>query len=154
LNEENKITIKYQCKHVEDKDIINPENIKNYKSKCCECDNDICIFYKNNLCSNCKCLLCSKCLQNHFNKCLTLFFIPSSDIGFICADHNKKYEYFCTICNMNLCQKCKVEHEHYTKYSLKPLNEEEKQKIKNYALLDKKNNSLFTNLITLIISND
>lgn len=154
LNEENKITIKYQCKHVEDKDIINPENIKNYKSKCCECDNDICIFYKNYLCSNCKCLLCSKCLQNHFNKCLTLFFIPSSDIGFICTDHNKKYEYFCTICNMNLCQKCKVEHEHYTKYSLKPLNKEEKQKIKNNALLDEKNKSLFTNLITLIISND
>ena len=138
LNEENKITIKYQCNHVEDKDILNPENIKNYKSKCCECDNDICIFYKNYLCSNCKYLLCSKCLQNHFNKCLTLFFIPSSDIGFICTDHNKKYEYFCTICNMNLCQKCKVEHEHYTKYSLKPLNKEEKQKIKNYDLLDKK----------------
>ena len=154
LNEENKITIKFQCKHVEDNDILNPENIQNYKSKCCECDNDICIFYKNYLCSNCKCLLCSKCLQNHFNKCLTLFFIPSSDIGFICTDHNKKYEYFCTICNMNLCQKCKVEHEHYTKYSLKPLNKEEKQKIKNYALLDSKNNFLFTNLITLIISND
>jgi len=154
LNEENKINIKYQCNHVEDKDILNPENIKNYKSKCCECDNDICIFYKNYLCSNCKCLLCSKCLQNHFNKCLTLFFIPSSDIGFICTDHNKKYEYFCTMCNINLCQKCKVEHEHYTKYSLKPLNKEEKQKVKNYALLDKKNNSLFTNLITLIISND
>ena len=95
LNEENKITIKYQCNHVEDKDILNPENIKNYKSKCYEYDNDICIFYKNYLCSNCKCLLCSKCLQNHFNKCLTLFFIPSSDIGFICTDHNKKYEYFC-----------------------------------------------------------
>jgi len=46
LNEENKITIKYQCKHVEDKYIINPKNIKNYKSKCCECDNDICIFIK------------------------------------------------------------------------------------------------------------
>jgi hypothetical protein len=44
-----------------------------------------------------------------------------------------------------------MKHEHYTKYSLKPLNKEEKQKIKNYALLDKKNNSLFTNLITLII---
>ena len=154
LNEENKITIKFQCKHVEDNDILNPENIQNYKSKCCECDNDICIFYKNYLCSNCKCLLCSKCLQNHFNKCLTLFFIPSSDIGFICTDHNKKYEYFCTICNMNLCQKCKVEHEHYTIYSLKPLNKEEKQKIKNYALLDSKNNFLFTNLIILIISND
>ena len=81
---------------------------------------------------------CSKCLQNHFNKCLTLFFIPSSDIGFICTDHNKKYEYFHTICNMNLCQKCKVEHEHYTKYSLKPLNKEEKQKIEIYTLLDKK----------------
>ena len=49
LNEENKINIKYQCNHVEDKDILNPENIKNYKSKCCECDNDICIFYKNYL---------------------------------------------------------------------------------------------------------
>ena len=107
MNEENKITIKYQYKHVEDNDILNPKNIWIINKNAVNVTM-IYVFFIKIIFSNCKCLLCSKCLQNHFNKCLTLFFIPSSDIGFICTVHNKKYEYFYTICNWIYAKKAKL----------------------------------------------
>ena len=153
INDEKKISIKYLCTHVKNADLLNPENIMNYKIKCAFCKESLLNIYKNYLCSNCKNIFCNKCLQRHFSKCLNLFFIPLSDIGSICTEHNKHYELFCSICNLNLCSNCKDEHQHYSHYGITDFIIEEKNKVKNIINNDKKNNKTILGLIELIISN-
>ena len=119
LDSDKKIAIKYPCDHVEEKDIINLETIRNYKPKCSCCSNYLHDYQRNYLCSNCKSLFCNKCLDTHFIKCLTIFFIPLKEVGLVCPDHNSQFETFCSICNQNLCSKCKEEHIHFSNYSSK-----------------------------------
>lgn len=35
-----------------------------------------------------------------------------------CTEHNKHYELFCSIFNINLCSNCKDEHKHYSQYGV------------------------------------
>ena len=154
LNDEKKIIVKYLCNHVKEADILNPENIKNYEIKCISCDQILLNIYKNCLCSNCKNIVCNKCLQKHFNECLTLFFIPLIDNVFTCTEHNKHFELFCSICNLNLCSNCKDEHHHYSQYGLTYFSKEDKIEIKNIINKDTKNNKIILGLIEHIISSN
>ena len=82
---------------------------------------DFLIFIKTIECNNCHSnflqkeiyldflsnkLLCKKCLNERFD------FIKFNEIGFICNLHFQVFEYYCKICDKNLCQKCKYIHPH------------------------------------------
>lgn len=153
LDENKNISIKYSCNHCEDSN-INPNNIQNCKLECFDCREQILFIKKAFLCSNCKHLFCFNCKQNHFIKCLTIFFIPLTDIGLICHDHNNRFETFCSICNKNLCSKCKEEHEHYSNYSEKLTFKEYKEKIDIYIQSGKKIEEPYISLIKLILLDD
>ena len=154
INNQKEISINYLCAHVKKEDVLNPENITNYKIKCACCKESLLNIYKNYLCSNCKNIFCKNCLQNHFSKCLNLFFIPLSDIGSTCTVHNKHYELFCSICNLNLCSNCKDEHQHYSHYGITDFVKEDKTKVENLINKDEKNNKAIISLIKQIISNN
>ena len=151
-DQDKKINIKYSCNHFEEKAILQPEKILDSKPKCFNCKECLHSIYKNFQCSNCKNLFCNDCLQIHFNICLTLFFIPFSDVGLICSDHNLKYDTFCSICNKNLCSLCKEEHEHFSNYSKGSLDEIDKKEIEDFINSDNVSNDHFKKLIKMIIS--
>lgn len=152
-NEPNKtIKIKHACNHFEGNVILESEQIRNTKPKCYHCDKVLSIINYNYLCSNCKNLVCNYCKQIHFIKCLTLFFIPFSEVGLICSEHNKKYEIFCSICQKNLCSLCKQEHEHFSNYSKTSLGFIDKTKIEDYVNKNNNINKAYKNLLHLIIS--
>ena len=155
IDENKKISMKYSCDHNEN-NIITPNSIHNSKLKCCDCKEEIHYIKKAYICSNCKHLICYKCKQkqDHFIKCLTIFFIPLSDIGLICVDHNSRFQTFCSICNKNLCSKCKEEHQHFSNYSEKFSIKEYKDKIDNYIKLGNKIEEPYNSLIKLILSDD
>jgi len=153
LDENKTISIKYSCNHCEESN-INPNDIRNLKLECFGCEQQILFIKKAFLCSNCKHLFCSNCKQNHFIKCLTIFFIPLTDIGLICHDHNKRFETFCSICNKNLCSFCKDEHEHYSNYSEKWTFKEYKEKTDIYLQTGKKIEEPYISLVKLILSDD
>ena len=54
--------------------------------------------------------------------------------------HNKHYELFCSICNLNLCSNCKDEHQHYSHYGITDFVKEDKTKVENIINKDEKNN--------------
>ena len=153
-NDPNKtVKIKYSCSHFHESDILEQEKVRNTKPQCSHCNKVLSIIHHNYLCSNCKKLVCNYCKQTHFYKCLTLFFIPFSDIGLICAEHNKNYETFCSICEMNLCSLCKQEHIHFSNYSRASFSSIDKEKISNYINSNDNINEAYKNVIRLIISN-
>ena len=154
LDSDKKIAIKYPCDHVEEKDIINLETIRNYKPKCSCCSNYLHDYQRNYLCSNCKSLFCNKCLDTHFIKCLTIFFIPFKEVGLVCPDHNSQFETFCSICNQNLCSKCKEEHIHFSNYSTKISTKFNIANIINFLNSNDKITEEYKNFIKLILSDD
>ena len=109
---EKTINIKYKCKHIQLNESDNLKKIMDYNFKCNECEKFILKCYKNNICSNCKHIICTFCITKHFEKCGTIFFIEIDDIDSTCADHDEKYEYYCTLCDFNLCKYCMKEHYH------------------------------------------
>ena len=149
--EKNKLNINYPCEHVNSTDILNPANIINYKIKCSCCDENLLFFYKNFLCSKCKKIICKKCTLIHFNECLPLFFLPLSDVGLKCVEHNRNYALFCDKCELNMCDLCKNEHYHYSSYNSKIMNEEDLIKISNIIDGDKSNNKIILEFIKKII---
>lgn len=153
LEQNKKISMRYSCSHNQE-NIINSNDIRNSKSKCFECQNEIHYIYKNYLCSNCKSIICFKCKEKHFLKCITIFFIKFSDVGLICHDHNSRFETFCSICNKNLCFKCKEEHEHFSNYSTQSTAKEFREKIDNYIKLGNEIEEPYFTLIKLITSDD
>ena len=89
---------------------------KKCKSICIECHKSICVYCKENHLPN---------DQYESNEIPQIFYIkdkkmkqekqyimPYDDIQFICKTHFIKYEYFCTICKINLCEHCKNYHLH------------------------------------------
>ena len=154
IGEDKKVYIKYTCDHVKGEDILNPINIQNYRFKCSVCQNDLYEFKKNYLCSNCKQLICNKCTKSHFIECFTLFFIPLSNIGLICPDHNSKFESFCSVCKKNLCLKCKEEHHHFSYFSEKTFAELNKNEIKEKINSKIEIEEPLKNLLNSIISDD
>ena len=158
LDANKKISIKYSCEHLGEKEILKPEMIQNIKPKCFNCEKYLFETYKNFLCSNCKNIFCKDCLQIHFKKCLSLFYIPLSEVGLICSDHNSPYVTFCSICKMNLCARCKEEHFHY---SNKPENslailiiKDVIKDIKKYIESDDIIDNCYKELIKAIISDN
>ena len=146
------VKIKYLCDHFQACEILEPEKIMNAKPQCYHCNKVLNTIHHNYLCSNCKNLVCNNCKQIHFDSCLTLFFIPFSEVGLICSEHNKKYEIFCSICEKNLCSLCKQEHEHFSNYSKTSFGLIDKNKIEDYIHSSSKINDYYKKLIHLIIS--
>ena len=77
-----------------------------------------CMSKCDKLCVKCKNLICKKCLKEHCkspyihrqNNELKLEDPVNSQ--FICSIHLYNYQFYCPICKINLCQKCKEEHFH------------------------------------------
>lgn len=104
-------------------------------------------FYCNktcdHICLKCKYVMCQKCSKKHQrtpyaltnkmakkleNKNISVISIINSQ--FICENHLLEYKFYCPLCKINLCPKCKEEHFHincpclkYQKYVLKRINE-------------------------------
>ena len=152
LDSNKKINIGYSCGHFNEKDPLQQEKIINSRPKCFNCQKSLYTIHRNYLCSNCKNLLCNECLQIHFNVCLTLFYIPFLDVGTICSEHNLDYDTFCSICNKNLCIRCKQEHQHYSNYSKSSFSGEDRKKIEDIINSDNINSIHCKKLIKLIIS--
>ena len=111
-NSHDEINIAYKCGHLEKLGInklpeLCPSNFK------CQCNKLLLKSNKNYACSCCKRIICSVCLDDHFEKCLSIFFIEISKIDNTCLEHNEKYEAYCEICELSLCDKCCKEHHHY-----------------------------------------
>ena len=147
INDDSVINIRYKCCNIEVEENSNIQKIKDFKFKC-KCNKLIIECNKNFLCSNCKKIVCTICLNEHFEKCASIFFIPINDIDNICLDHNEKYEYYCGICEINLCEQCKKEHYHYVEKE-EDINLDKDNLIKLKDIIDN-NNQNDKNIISAI----
>ena len=81
--------------------------------KCAYCMNRC-----DNLCVKCKNLICNKCLKEHCKRPYInrqnneLKIEDPVNSQFICSIHLFNYQFYCPICKINLCEKCKEEHYH------------------------------------------
>ena len=81
--------------------------------KCAYCMNRC-----DNLCVKCKNLICNKCLKEHCKRPYIhrqnneLKIEDPVNSQFICSVHLFNYQFYCPICKINLCEKCKEEHYH------------------------------------------
>ena len=78
----------------------------------------------NRICIKCKYIMCQNCSQKHIknpyaltkkakkleNKNQSIICIMNSQ--YICENHLLQYKFYCPVCKINLCQKCKEEHFH------------------------------------------
>ena len=77
------------------------------------------------MCINCKYTICEECFKEHNKQNLIQTIqIPSDDgeidilfmdiinCQYFCDAHLLKYEYYCPVCKINLCQSCNEEHMH------------------------------------------
>ena len=148
FNEDKTIKIHYECAH----DFSNIENISNYSFKCFLCNQKLVEAYQNFICSFCKKLFCLNCTITHFKECFNLFFIPHYECGFLCINHKEIYQNYCSICNINMCQKCLIEHHHTAKKELIDyLNKETIEKVLEFIEKDKKNSKIILNAIKNIL---
>jgi len=154
VNSESKksINTKYKCEHIQLDENDNLKQIMDYNFKCDECKQLILKCYKNHICSNCKNIICTFCHDKHFEKCGTLFFIEIEDIDIKCVKHNEKYEYYCDLCDFNLCKYCIKEHCHKIKDEKKiNLNDETIKEFINIIKGNEKNNDIIISAIQNII---
>ena len=112
INDDKIIDISYKCKHDGKIACDKLKEIFDYKFKC-SCGELIIESYKNYLCSNCQSIVCSSCSNKHFANCVSIFFIPLDEIDIKCTQHNEKFEAYCGLCEINLCNACCKEHFHY-----------------------------------------
>ena len=95
-NENNKLILK---------DFISKKLIN---KNCSKCNKDISNFeFYINIDTKYK-IICGDCYKDRKNKENKI--VSFEDYITKCLEHNKNYELFCTNCNKNLCQSCKVEH--------------------------------------------
>ena len=149
INPDNKINICYKCEHFkfEEYDL---KQIQNYTFKC-DCNEILLAPNKNFICSNCKHIYCSKCSKKHFEKCATIFFIPLNELDNICCIHKEKFEYYCDLCDINICKKCFLEHFHYVEKYNSKLDE---QQLYNLIKEDNKNDKILLSCIESILNNN
>ena len=111
---------------------IESQFINNSEIICDICKNEYYLYNNDfNLCS-CNRILCPLCFENHDKNHI---FIKYKNKFIFCNKHNNQIAAYCSICNINLCQKCEEEHNinHKTKIiSLKEIspNENKKNEIK------------------------
>ena len=84
-----------------------------------------CMNNSTRICIKCKYTMCEECFIGHNKQnLLPTIQIPSIDgekviafkdiinCQYFCDDHLLKYEYFCPVCKINLCELCNEEHIH------------------------------------------
>ena len=140
INSEGIINISYKCEHIKSIKNEKIQEIIEHKFKC-KCNELLLESNINYLCSKCKNIFCSLCLQKHFEACATIFFIPINEIDIWCCQHYAKYEAYCGVCEINLCEKCCQEHYHYV--------EKEKDKV-----ISRENITKLNDIIKKDIKND
>ena len=98
-------------------DLQNNNKLNIVCSKCNKTRNEI---YKNKLFKCCKCeiILCPICKLKH-NEAHIL--IDYELKNYICNIHGEEYISYCEACNMNLCDKCEIDHKNHNYYSLTKL---------------------------------
>ena len=151
INQDKIINISYRCNHM---DLYKNEleKLEEVPFNCCCCNELLLISNKNYICSNCKNIFCNAGLNEHFPECGTVFFIPINEIDNICPDHDQKYSSYCGICNINLCQKCCLEHFHCISQKKQfDLDEVSLIKINDFIRSDNKNNKIILSSIESII---
>ena len=131
------ISLVHICNKIEKKISVNSEitltsfYYDNNKNKCIYCQKKC-----NGICIQCKKNICDECGQDHIpkenikppiiwifkkgdeGKKTKRYIYPINDLQFICSSHGLKYEYFCPICKINLCEKCRDYHHHINCESL------------------------------------
>jgi len=78
----------------------------------------------NHICVKCKYVMCQKCSKKHIKNPYALTkktkklestnksIICIMNSQYICENHLLQYKFYCPVCKINLCQKCKEEHFH------------------------------------------
>ena len=78
----------------------------------------------NHICVKCKYIMCQKCSKKHIRNPYALSkktkklenanksIICIMNNQYICENHLLQYKFYCPVCKINLCQKCKEEHFH------------------------------------------
>ena len=110
---------------------LEPENkSKSLKFKCHYCEKEC-----QNICLKCKYVLCEECFLEHNGVPLSdKIKIPSKKIvddetfmnlinsQYFCDKHLYKYNFYCPVCKINLCDSCKKRHIHINCLNLLALN--------------------------------
>lgn len=100
------------------KDILNQILLigKDYPENKCECsEHKGDILNAVSFCLDCEIWICQKCQLVHSNK--GHFFQTNSNIvSEKCFYHNKQYEQYCHICELNICSECVVEHQEHQEH--------------------------------------
>ena len=106
---------------------------KNYKSEKC----DICGNYDNlygeplDICS-CGKIICPLCKIIHDPSHCSVNFIQRFKY---CSKHSLPFIIYCQICNINICEKCKINHSKHKLYKFKDIPSIEKKKNKNLGII-------------------
>jgi len=161
IGENNSISLIHKCIQL-DKKICLKSLIKsisfeyNKINKCIYCQKEC-----NDICIECKQYICNECGQYHIpNKDikqnsfylfeekdpqikLKKYIYEINDLQYICKSHYIQYEYFCPVCRINLCEKCKNYHWHINCILLNDY----KIKIKN------ENDTVFKNDNDIVLNN-
>ena len=107
-------------------------------NKCFKSINNESINYK---CNSCNKLFCPNCINNHQKETNHSSIIKFYQDYQLCQKHNQKYSFFCEVCKISLCVKCKKTHKNH---SIKPIldiipNKEKENSVKtNYEEFNKK----------------
>jgi len=86
------------------------KSINEKEIKCNICNNNKCLYNNNFYICSCKEYICQLCINKHqenFNHNL----IDINNRYSICNKHIIKFISYCSICKLNLCEKCEIEHE-------------------------------------------
>ena len=85
---------------------MNSQFKKDDDIKCFQCNNNIYLYNQFYICS-CNKYVCQLCASKHDKN---HYMIKYNERFYKCSKHNKKFISYCKTCNMNLCEKCEVNH--------------------------------------------
>ena len=113
--------VNVECRNGHNKDNIGFQEFINFYIRnssyisiyCYNCFNSINDSNNNFICKDCNKLFCKKCINRHMDinrHKIIIDFIPQYKL---CQTHNEKYSFYCEICKINICDKCKFSHENH-----------------------------------------
>ena len=138
INTKGIITLIHKCKKEDKRIEFTSEETKSDSQNNRYCN--YCNKRSDNLCVECRKIICFNCqkyhipIENHQKQINVIivedsekksteidekkYFVPFDDIQFICKTHYIINEYFCPVCEINLCNQCVNYHQHYDCLSL------------------------------------
>ena len=133
INTKGIITLIHKCKKEDKKIEFTSEETKSDSQNNRYCN--YCNKRSDNLCVECRKIICFNCQKYHIpianhQKPINViivedsekksteidekkYFVPFNEIQFICKTHYIVNEYFCPVCEINLCNQCINYHQHY-----------------------------------------